>query len=101
MTIATVEAPATVAKLYFRTGRFVLPEFREGYGLRFLSQVSAGLLGAHVTLLATYLSIGMIGGILVPSAFRTVGKFLLASGVVNLAVFCVSVQNRPVAKDND
>ena len=59
---------------------------------RTLSQVSAAILAMHFALLAVYLRVGMVLGILDPQFFETFGKALFMSGLVTLSVFCLSTQ---------
>ena len=55
----------------------------------------------HVALLAIYYSVGMIMGILDPRLFATAGKVLFTSGIITLAVFCLSTQFYLEAAEKD
>ena len=60
--------------------------------LRKLSHVSAALLAVHVALIALFFIVGSFMGIMAPAAFANIAKTIIFSGVVNLAVFCLSTQ---------
>ena len=59
---------------------------------RSISEISAGILGMHVALAAIYFSAGLFMGILSPKGFSITGRILLGTGIITLAVFCLSTQ---------
>ena len=60
--------------------------------LRNVSQISAGVVGLHVAMFAIYYSVGQIFFIAASDAYNTTGRFLVVTGVIALAIFCLSTQ---------
>ena len=60
--------------------------------LRNVSDVSAGVVGLHVAMFAVYYSVGQIFFIGASNAYSITGKFLLVTGTISLAAFCLSTQ---------
>ena len=60
--------------------------------LRNVSSISGGVVALHIALFALYYSVGQILFIPMRSSYAPVGNFLTVTGIISLAIFCLSTQ---------
>jgi len=74
---------------------------RKRYLLRTVSRVSACLVGVHAALLAIYYSVGPFFFLGSSGSYLFMGKLLLYSSAVTMAVFGLSIQLAMLARNRD